>query len=46
MKRLIVLTVSWWILILAYVGAPCRLVGEIEYPGRFLGHFVFSLIGV
>ncbi|CAE7948581.1 FRO6 [Symbiodinium sp. KB8] len=31
MKRFIVLTVAWWILIVSYVGAPCRLVGEIDY---------------
>ncbi|CAE7025253.1 FRO6 [Symbiodinium sp. CCMP2456] len=31
MKRFVVLTVCWWILIVSYVGAPCRLVGEIDY---------------
>jgi len=31
MKRFIVLTVSWWVLIFSYVSAPCMLVGEIDY---------------
>ena len=27
----VVPTAAWWILIVSYVGAPCRLVGEIDY---------------